>query len=74
MQKLNSANIINWGALSRFLSGSRQTVRKNKIPKCHQPVVNELLTKIERVLSKLPDKAAARGQKIKPCTDDSTSE
>ena len=30
---METKDLINWGELSRMLSGSRQTVRKNKIPK-----------------------------------------
>ena len=52
--------LINWGELSRLLSGSRQTVRRNKIPKIHQGVVAELLQSIEAILSKLPDKRAGK--------------
>jgi hypothetical protein len=35
-------NLINYGELSRLLSGSRHTIRKNKIPKIHQDKINEL--------------------------------
>lgn len=45
-------DLINWGELSRLLSGSRQTVRKNSIPKIHQPIVDELLSAIDGILSK----------------------
>lgn len=34
--------LINWGEVSRMLSGSRHTIRKNKVPKIHQAAVNEL--------------------------------
>jgi len=47
-----------------LLSGSRQTVRKNKIPIKHQPIVNELIDAIVVVLSKLPDRAKERGGKL----------
>lgn len=60
---MSAKDIINWGELSRKLSGSRQTVRKNSIPKIHQPIIDELLQAIETVLSKLPDTAKAGGQK-----------
>lgn len=53
---MKAYDIINWAQLSRLLSGSRQTVRRNKIPKKHQAVVNELTTAIENVLSKLPER------------------
>ena len=60
---MNAKDLINWGALSRVLSGSRQTVRKNSVPKIHQPIVDELLQAVDSVLSKLPDTAKAGGQK-----------
>lgn len=60
----NFAKVINWGELSRLLSGSRQTVRKNKIPIKHKPIVNELINTIDAVLSKLPDRAKERGEKL----------
>jgi hypothetical protein len=49
---MSAQDLINWGELSRLLSGSRQTVRKNSIPKIHQPVVDELLTAVDSILSK----------------------
>ena len=33
---METKDLINWGELSRMLSGSRQTVRKNKIPKTNE--------------------------------------
>lgn len=54
---MKATELINWGQLSRLLSGSRQTVRKNKIPKKHQQIINELTNAIEGVLAKVPDKA-----------------
>lgn len=67
-------NLINWGELSRLLAGSRQTVRKNKIPKVHEPFVNDLIKAMDKVISKRLDTAEARGQKnnkITPTADDS---
>ena len=61
---MKANDIINWGQLSRMLSGSRQTVRKNKVPIKHQPIVNELINAIDAVLSKLPDSAKEREQKL----------
>ena len=60
---MNAKDLINWGAMSRILSGSRQTVRKNSVPKVHQPIVDELLQAVDAVLSKLPDTAKAGGKK-----------
>lgn len=45
------------GELSRLLVGSRQTVRKNSIPKKHKPIIDELIQAMDIVLSQLPDKA-----------------
>lgn len=68
--KTKAEDLINWGQLSRLLSGSRQTVRKNSIPKIHEPFINSLLKAINKELSKLPDTAKAGGQKEnKTCTD-----
>jgi len=60
---MKTENIINWGELSRMLSGSRQTVRKNKIPKIHQQFVNDLLKAMNSVISKRLGEAEAGGQK-----------
>ena len=61
---MEAKELINWGQLSRLLSGSRQTVRKNKIPIKHQLIVDELTNAIDAVLSKLPDRAKERGEKL----------
>ena len=47
---MKAKDLINWGQLSRLLSGSRQTVRKNSIPKKHQPFVDELMGAIDKLL------------------------
>lgn len=60
---MKAENLINWGQLSRLLSGSRQTVRKNSIPKIHQEFISELLQAIDEQLSKLPDTAKSGWQK-----------
>ena len=49
---MSAKDLINWGELSRRLSGSRQTVRKNKIPLKHQIFIDELLKAIEDVFTK----------------------
>ena len=38
----NIDKIINWGELSRLLAGSRSVVTKKRMPKKHEPKVNEL--------------------------------
>ena len=52
---METKDLINWGELSRMLSGSRQTVRKNKIPKIHQLFVEELIKAIDEVIKKRTD-------------------
>ena len=47
---MSAQDLINWGELSRRLSGSRQTVRKNKIPKIHQPFIDKLLKAIDEAI------------------------
>lgn len=49
---MDTKNLINWGELSRIRSGSRQAIRRNKIPKIHRPFVEDLLKAIEGVLKK----------------------
>jgi len=65
---MKAEEMINWGELSRFLAGSRQTVRKNSIPKIHQQFVNDLLKAMNKVISKRLDKAEAGGKKNKKIT------
>lgn len=55
---MKTESLINWGELSRMLSGSRQTVRKNKIPKIHQPFVGELIKAMNKVIKKRTDNEA----------------
>ena len=64
---MSAKDLINWGELSRMLSGSRQTVRKNSIPKIHQQTVDELLAAIDSVLSKA---GSARQKENKTNTTD----
>ena len=52
---MDAKELINWGELSRMLSGSRQTVRKNKIPKIHQPFIDDLIKAIDKVIKKRTD-------------------
>ena len=62
MLKLNNMetkDLINWGELSRMLSGSRQTVRRNKIPKIHQPFIDDLIEAMNKVIKKRTDNEAS---------------
>jgi len=43
----NIDKLINWGELSRQLAGSRSVVTKNRMPKKHEPKVNELRAKVK---------------------------
>ena len=49
---MDAKDLLNWGELSRMLSGSRQTVRKNKIPKIHRPFIEELIKAMDKVIKK----------------------
>lgn len=49
-------NLINWGELSRRLSGTRSVIRRNDIPDKHKPIVDKLLKAIERVMKDVPEK------------------
>jgi len=62
---MKAEDVINWGELSRILSGSRQTVRKNKIPKIHKEFVSNLLKSIDKAFNKLPDRAKEREENLK---------
>jgi len=55
---IDASELINWGELSRMLSGSRQTVRKNKIPKIHQPFIDDLIKAMNKVIKKRTDNEA----------------
>ena len=55
---MDAKELINWGELSRMLSGSRQTVRKNKIPKIHQPFVDDLIEAMNKVIKNRTDNEA----------------
>jgi hypothetical protein len=55
---MDDKELLNWGELSRMLSGSRQTVRKNKIPKIHQPFIDDLIKAMNKVIKKRTDNEA----------------
>lgn len=48
-------SLLNWGEVSRTLSGSRQTIRRNSIPKIHQQIISELLEAIKNSFYKYPN-------------------
>jgi len=45
-------NLFNWGEISRILSGTRCVIRKNLIPKVHEPVISEIIQAVDDVLKK----------------------
>lgn len=51
MVQKTEKDLINWGELSRRLMGERTYIRRNKIPKKYQFVINRLL-KLSQVLLK----------------------
>jgi hypothetical protein len=55
---MDAKELINWGELSRYLAGSRQTVRKNKIPKIHQPFIDDLIKAMNKVIKRRTDNEA----------------
>lgn len=46
--KLKAMAMINWAELSRNLAGDRSSITKDRIPKKHQPVINELIDNIAK--------------------------
>ena len=60
---MSANDLINWGAWSRLLAGSRQTVRKNSIPKKHIPITTDLIEAIQKVIDKVETKGDAVSEK-----------
>lgn len=50
MQK--TKQLFNWGEISRVFSGTRSVIRKNSIPKVHEPIINEIIGAVEGILKK----------------------
>lgn len=46
-KEVKSIDLLNWAEMSRMLAGSKFTVRKNKIPKKHTALVNQLVQLID---------------------------
>ena len=44
---MDPTNLINWGELSRILSGSRSSITKKRIPKKHEKSIADLIKKIQ---------------------------
>lgn len=45
-----SKQLFNWGEISRLFSGTRSVIRKNSIPKVHQPIINEMIEAVGDIL------------------------
>ena len=43
---MSAKDLINWGELSRKLTGDRMNIRKNRIPKKYEAVVDRLVSVI----------------------------
>lgn len=45
-------NLFNWGEISRLFSGTRSVIRKNSIPKVHEPIINEIVSAVDGILKR----------------------
>jgi hypothetical protein len=43
-------DLINWNQLSKLLCGSKDTIRRNRIPKIHREFIDDLLKAIDEKL------------------------
>ena len=43
---------LNWGEISRYLTGARDNVRRNRIPKKHLGFINKLREAIITIINK----------------------
>lgn len=65
---MSAQDLINWGELSRLLSGSRMNIRKNRIPQKYEAEINSLVKYIETWQTEIQTAAIADeagGQKNK---------
>jgi len=65
---MNAQDLINWGELSRLLSGSRMNIRKNRIPEKYKAEITSLVNQIETWQTEIQTAALADeagGQKNK---------
>jgi len=63
---MSAQDLINWGELSRLLSGSRMNIRKNRIPEKYKEQVTSLVNCIKNWQSEIQTaNAEAGGQKNK---------
>ena len=59
---MSANDLINWGELSRFLSGSRMNIRKNRIPEKYKEQVTNLVNCIESWQSEIQTANAEAGR------------
>lgn len=52
MPNSKTKNLFNWGEISRLFSGTRSVIRKNSIPKVHEPIINEMIEAVQTILKK----------------------
>jgi len=65
---MSAKDLINWGELSRLLSGSRMNIRKNRIPEKYKAEITSLVKHIETWQTEIQTTALADeagGQKNK---------
>jgi len=53
---MSAQDLINWGELSRLLSGSRMNIRKNRIPEKHKEKIETLVNLVADWITTLPIK------------------
>jgi len=52
MPNSKTKDLFNWGEISRLFSGTRSVIRKNSIPKVHEPIINEMIEAVQTILKK----------------------
>jgi hypothetical protein len=52
MPNSKTKNLFNWGEISRLFSGTRSVIRKNSIPKVHEPIINEMIEAVDGILKR----------------------
>lgn len=72
---MSAQDLINWGELSRLLSGSRMNIRKNRIPQKYEAEINRLVKHIEDWQAEIQtaaiaDDAGGKNKTDKPNTVD----
>lgn len=70
---MSAQDIINWGELSRLLSGSRMNIRKNRIPQKYEAEINSLVKHIENWQAEIQTAAIADEAGGKNKTDEPES-